>query len=278
MNAPPDRQRQSTGALVTADPWSNLRSHTPANVAIGRVGQSLPTREVLRFGLAHAQARDAVHFALDVEVLASALREAGWNPLAVRSAAGSREVYLRRPDLGRRLDPDSADMLERAAGELPSGSDLCFVLGDGLSAVAVQGHAVPLLQQLRLRLQAAGVAGADRLQDARVVVATQARVALGDDIAARLRARMVVVLIGERPGLSSPDSLGIYLTWAPQIGRTDAERNCISNVRMEGLSYPAAAAKLAWLIEQAFERRLTGVALKDESDRAALNFEPGGIR
>jgi ethanolamine ammonia-lyase small subunit len=192
--------------------------------------------------------------------------------MTARSAADSREVYLRRPDLGRRLATESAAALDRAGAAHPAAPDLCIVIGDGLSAVAVQSHAVPLL--LQLRLQGLGGPGSARVQEAPVVIATQARVALADDIAERLRARLVVMLIGERPGLSAPDSLGVYTTWAPHVGRTDAERNCISNVRAEGLSYPAAAFRLAWLVEQAFERQLTGVELKDESDRVALNAAP----
>lgn len=270
----PDKDPDAPRGLVTADPWSSLRALTPANIAIGRVGHSLPTREVMRFGLAHAQARDAVHFSLDVDSLAQSLQQSGWRAMTARSAADSRAVYLRRPDLGRTLATESAAALDRAGAALPAGPDLCFVIGDGLSAVAVQSHAVPLLLQLRLRLQGLGGPGLARVQDAPVVIATQARVALADDIAQRLRARLVVMLIGERPGLSSPDSLGIYTTWAPHVGRTDAERNCISNVRAEGLSYPAAALKLAWLIEQAFERQLTGVELKDESERVALGPGP----
>ena len=263
------RERSATG-LVVCDPWSALRAHTPANIAIGRVGHSLPTREVLRFGLAHAQARDAVHVALDGARLAADLAAAGWASVAMQSAADSRPTNLRRPDLGRRLSEESARRNDALANPGASPPDLCLVIADGLSSVAAQTHAVPLLGALRERWR--GTAGGDRSGScARVVIATQARVALGDEIAERLRARMVVVLIGERPGLSSPDSLGVYATWAPRVGRSDAERNCISNVRGEGLSYPAAAFKLAWLIDQAFRRQLTGVALKDESDRVAIN-------
>ena len=253
--------------LVTRDPWSALRAHTPANIAIGRVGHSLPTREVLRFGLAHAQARDAVHVALDVGRLGRDLAASGWPGVSVQSAAPGRTTYLCRPDLGRRLceaDARQLDALARLSRQAP---DLCLVIGDGLSAVAVQTHAVPLLDALRARWQAAARA----VPSTSVVIATQARVALGDDIAQRLRANMVVMLIGERPGLSSPDSLGVYLTWGPRVGRSDAERNCISNVRTEGLSYPVAAARLAWLIDAALRRGLTGVALKDESESPVLD-------
>ncbi len=258
--------------LVLPDPWSALRAHTPANIAIGRTGHSLPTREVLRFGLAHAQARDAVHVPLDSARLAADLHAAGWPSITVHSAAAdrgadARQTYLCRPDLGRCLSESAALQLDALAAANSAAPDLCVVIGDGLSPVAVQTHARPLLDALRSRWRSAG----RNWSASPVVIATQARVALGDEIAERLRARMVLVLIGERPGLSSPDSLGIYATWAPRVGCSDALRNCISNVRAEGLSYPVAAFKLAWLIDEAFRRELTGVALKDESDLVAIN-------
>ena len=262
---------QHADSLVTRDPWSALRAHTPANIAIGRVGHSLPTREVLRFGLAHAQARDAVHVALDVDRLARDLAASGWPSETVQSAAPTRPTYLCRPDLGRSLCEAGARQLDALAQASRQAPDLCLVIGDGLSAVAVQNHAVPLLDALRARWREA----ARPVPSTSVVIATQARVALGDDIAERLRAKLVVMLIGERPGLSSPDSLGVYLTWAPHVGRSDAERNCISNVRSEGLSYRIAAYRLAWLIDAASRRGLTGVALKDESETTVLNAAGG---
>ena len=198
------RERSASG-LVVCDHWSALRAHTPANIAIGRVGHSLPTREVLRFGLAHAQARDAVHVALDGARLAADLAAAGWASVAMQSAADSRPTYLRRPDLGRRLSEESARRNDALANPGASPPDLCLVIADGLSSVAAQTHAVPLLGALRERWR--GTAGGDRSGScARVVIATQARVALGDEIAERLRARMVVVLIGERPGFGPTDS------------------------------------------------------------------------
>lgn len=241
---------------ITPDPWSELRVHTPARVALGRTGVSLPTHELLRFGCAHAMARDAVHVPLDAPALCEQLLAHGWPSLHVRSAAPDRATYLLRPDLGRRLDEASATRLREQAAQ---GCDIQLVVGDGLSSLAVSRHAAPLIEQIRAQAPAAWRFGP-------VVVAEQARVALGDPIGELLHARLVVVLIGERPGLSSPDSLGLYLTWAPRSGRTDAERNCISNVRPEGLGYAQAARKLLWLCGEALRLQLTGVQLKDRSD------------
>jgi ethanolamine ammonia-lyase small subunit len=240
---------------VVANPWDALRRLTPARIALGRAGASLPTEEVLQFGLAHARARDAVHQALDVDALERELHAAGFESVRVRSAAADRRTFLLRPDLGRRLARESADALRARKGAT---ADLAVVIGDGLSSAAVQRHAVPLLRAFR---EAAGT----RWSLAPVVIAEQARVALGDEIGELLGARLVAILIGERPGLSSPDSLGVYLTYEPRVGRNDGERNCISNIRPEGLPYAQAATKMAWLVEAALRARLTGVALKDES-------------
>lgn len=253
----------SAGKPVTANPWAHLRSHTPARIALGRAGPSLPTREVLAFGVAHARARDAVHLALDVDALEAQLRTQGHTTVRVHSAAPDRATYLARPDLGRRLEGTSADRLA-SAGESP---DIAVAIEDGLSAVAVQRHAVPLLGALR-------AIAPQRWAAVPVVIALQGRVALGDEIGERLGAGLVVVMIGERPGLSSPDSLGIYVTHAPRTGRTDAERNCISNIRPEGLAYPDAAARLDWLVAEALHRGLTGVALKDESGARGQAYFP----
>ncbi|MGY2050390.1 ethanolamine ammonia-lyase subunit EutC [Methylobacterium sp. JK268] len=238
--------------------WARLRALTPARIGLGRAGSGLPTREVLSFALAHAQARDAVHAALDVAALRAGVAGLGCPVVAVASAAPDRATYLRRPDLGRRLDGPSEARLAAAAG---SPVDLALVVADGLSARAVHAGAVPLLAALAPALAASGWSLGP------VVVAEQARVALGDAVGAALRARAVAVLIGERPGLSSPDSLGVYLTFDPRPGRTDAERNCLSNIRGAGLRPEVAAFKLHWLLGEAFRRGLTGVALKDESDR-----------
>ncbi|MBR0841501.1 ethanolamine ammonia-lyase subunit EutC [Bradyrhizobium liaoningense] len=242
-------------------PTLDLRAFTPARVALGRSGASVPTRALLDFMLDHARARDAVHAAFDAPRLVADLGALGLVVTEASSRAVDRRDYLRRPDLGRQLDAGSVELLARNAS-VPC--QLAVVIGDGLSAAAVHAHAVALLTRL-LPLLAAD----DAIAVGRVVVASGARVALGDEIGAILGARMVVTLIGERPGLSAPDSLGAYLTFAPQPGRTDAERNCVSNIHHAGLSYEEAAAKIAWLVREGLARQVTGVALKDESaDRA----------
>lgn len=260
MTSSPARVPTDVHAL-SPDVWSQWRAATPARIALGRAGNGLPTAEVLRFGWAHAMARDAIHVPLDVEALGRDLAAGDRQVLQARSAAPDRMTYLRRPDLGRRLAPESAAQLQAQLGG--QACDLCFVVADGLSSLAVARHAAPLLEAL-LPLLAPG------LRIAPVVVATQARVALADEVGEICGARVAVILIGERPGLSSPDSLGIYLTHAPRRGRSDAERNCISNVRPEGLAYGPAAHKLAWLLRESLRRGLSGVALKDESDQAPL--------
>jgi len=241
------------------DPWSALRRHTPARISLGRAGTSLPTSEVLRFAAAHAAARDAVHLPLDVDALLADLRSHGFEATTATSRAASRTEYLTRPDLGRQLAPASGEALREGDG-------LCIVVADGLSAIAAQRHAVPLMAALR----GAGVAP-DRL-----VVATQARVALGDAIGERVGASMVLVLIGERPGLSSPDSLGAYLTWSPKVGRADSERNCVSNIRPEGLAIADAAARIAWLVRESQRRRVTGIGLKDDSEVPRVGDDGAG--
>ena len=254
--------------LVHLNPWQELKEFTAARIALGRTGVSLPTHALLQFGLAHAQARDAVHQPLQSAPLISGLEAIGQNALELHSAARHRDEYLRRPDLGRCLSTESRAQLQ---GHDKAPVDLAIVIADGLSSTAIAHHALPLLEQWLPQLAQRGITLAP------IVIAHQARVALGDEVGELLKARMVVVLIGERPGLSSPDSLGLYLTWQPAVGRLDAERNCISNVRPEGLDYPQAIHKLQWLLEQAFLRRLTGVALKDESDELLLTQEPAPI-
>jgi ethanolamine ammonia-lyase small subunit len=245
---------------VTKDAWEEFRRLTPARVALGRAGNALPTSEVLALALAHARARDAVHIPLDVAAIEQACRALGFAAIRVRSAARDRATYLHRPDLGRKLNRDNAARLSGCGGSF----DLSFVIGDGLSSPAVQANAPQLLEALKPYLDRSTFSVAP------VVIAEQARMALGDEIGASLKARMSVVLIGERPGLSACDSLGIYLTYAPQIGRADAERNCISNIRPAGLDYRTAAKRVFWLIKEAFRLEKSGVALKDSSDLPLL--------
>lgn len=246
--------------IVTEDPWLHLKKHTQARIALGRVGSSLPTIEVLNFGLAHAMARDAVHLALDVDVLESAIQSLSLASVRVHSKASDRASYLLRPDLGRSLDEDSLHILNHMDKTSTSSQiDLLIVVADGLSSLAVSRHAQPLLEALQKMIPTEWKLGP-------IVIATQARVALGDEIGSALGARMVAMLIGERPGLSSSDSLGIYLTYSPGSACSDADRNCISNVRPEGLDYVSAAKKLIWLAKEALRLKLSGVALKDESD------------
>jgi ethanolamine ammonia-lyase small subunit len=231
-----------------------LRHLTPARVGIGRAGVSLPTQALLEFTLDHARARDAVHAGFDVAAIAAGLGALGLQTLQVSSRAQNRKDYLRRPDLGRKLDPPSQELLARGgAGQC----DLTIAVGDGLSPSAVNAHAVELVRALIPALGA--------IKPGPIVVASGARVALGDQIGELLGARMVVMLIGERPGLSAPDSLGAYLTFAPHAGLTDAMRNCVSNIHASGLSYDEATFKIAWLVREGLARQVTGVALKDES-------------
>jgi ethanolamine ammonia-lyase small subunit len=244
-------------ALAEMSPTAReaLRSYTPARVGLERTGVSLATRPLLEFQLAHAGARDAVHAAIDVRMLCDELRRCGLPALALESEASDRATYLRRPDLGRALKEDSASLL--AAGEY----DVVFVIADGLSALAVERHALHLLRAL-LPL----IAG---WRLAPVCVVEQGRVAIGDAIGEALHAHLAVVMIGERPGLSSPDSLGVYITWEPRRGRKDAERNCISNIREEGLGYAAAASRLHYYMQEASRRHLTGLGLKDPPENLA---------
>jgi len=250
---------------VTADFWAALGTRTPARIALGRSGSGLPTERVLEFSLAHARARDAVHAPFDAKGVTAAVRSLGFDTIGVTSAVPDRETYLRRPDLGRVLSDDSRTAL-RARGIGPV--DLAIVVADGLSSAAVHTQAPPFLAALHPWIEA------ERWTVGPVAVARQARVAFGDEIGELMRARAVLVLIGERPGLSSPDSLGLYLTYAPRVGRNDSERNCVSNIRTEGLSHELAAFKLAWLLREALRRGLTGVRLKDNSDISLVAGKP----
>ena len=276
--APDSAPLPAAGAVLpaTADAgatglWTRLRRHTPARIGLPRSGVSQSTAAQLEFQLAHAQARDAVHQALDLGALASALQPLGLPSVALHSAAPDRATYLQRPDLGRRLDDASRERLQAQATD-PAASprfDLALVLADGLSAQAVQAHAPALLAELLPRLRD----DAQPWRIAPLALVEQGRVALGDEVGGLLDAALVAVLIGERPGLSAPDSLGVYLTWAPRVGCVDAQRNCISNVRPQGLSYALAARRLAWLLREARARGVSGVALKDESGTQQLQLQ-----
>ena len=241
------------------DRLTQLKAATPARIFLPSAGAAVATSANLAFQLAHAEARDAVEDRLDTEALAEQMRAAGVPVLNVESAAPNRRVFLMRPDLGRRLTEASRARLQAFAG----GYDLVFVIADGLSARAIAAHAAPLLEATITPLQAEG------WKIGPLVIVSQGRVAIGDEIGEVLGAKLVAVLIGERPGLSSPDSLGVYLTFAPRVGRTDAERNCLSNIRREGMSYAEAAARLAYLASEARRRNISGVALKDEFDSDA---------
>jgi ethanolamine ammonia-lyase small subunit len=235
------------------DPWAKMRLTTRARIGLGRTGDAMATSDVLDFQLAHAKARDAVHTKLDVAALKAQI--AG-EVLTVHSQAEGREIYLRRPDLGRRLSAESAASLT------PGDYDAVFVIADGLSATAVAANAVPMLNAALARLT--------DLKIAPVVIATQARVAIGDDIGEILGAKLCAILIGERPGLSVAESLGIYLTYNPKRGTRDSARNCISNIHTKGgLSYDTAANTLTWLMRESLRRKLTGVDLKEDAALAA---------
>lgn len=239
------------------DPWARLRGLTPARIGLERAGASLATGPLLALRLAHARARDAVDAELDVPRLRDDL---GGTVLSVASAAPDRRSYLLRPDLGRQLTSDAAATL----GHHAEAWDLAIAVVDGLSAGAVQAHAAPLLGVLGPSLQAEGW----RLAPA--VVVCQGRVAIGDAVATCLHAGAVLVLIGERPGLSAPDSMGAYLTWRPGAATTDADRNCLSNIRPAGLPPADAARKIAWMLGRMRARGFSGVRLKDDADDPLL--------
>ena len=244
---------------IIPNPWDALKQFTDARIALGRAGSGLPTDEYLQFKLSHAQAKDAVWQAFDKEKIVQQLHNIGLEALTVDSLAGSKAEYLTRPDWGRQLSAHSIEKLKNK----PFPSAVLFVVADGLSSKAVHAHAVPFIEHFLPYLNKSG-------QSFSCVVAEHARVALGDEIGQLLQAKIVILLIGERPGLSSPDSLGIYLTYQPRPGRLDSERNCISNVRPQGLNYEQAAFKLAWLVEQALAISCTGIGLKDQSDSYLL--------
>jgi ethanolamine ammonia-lyase small subunit len=250
--------------MTAEDPWSNLKKFTDARIGLGRTGSAMPTREVLGFSLAHAMARDAVLTPLDWAEIEVTAKRLGLETQSISSAVSDRSEYLRRPDLGRQLSAASRQSL---AGQPRKQPDLLIVIGDGLSSKAVAANFEPMLTALLPMIRNKS------WKLGPLLLAQQARVALGDEAGELMSAHAVLMLIGERPGLSSPDSLGAYITYKPRVGLKDADRNCISNIRVRGLGYDDAAFKMTWLIDQAFKRKMTGVGLKDESN-AQIESKP----
>jgi ethanolamine ammonia-lyase small subunit len=251
---------------IVADPWIALRQERGARIALGRAGSSLPSGELLRFAAAHAEARDAVHSELDATRLEAALRPLGCPIVQLHSAASDRLTYLQRPDLGRRLDEASRNALTKVAD---AECDVAIIIADGLSALAVERHAPPLLELLTPQLRQAG------LRLGPIAIVRQARVAIEDEIGQLLRAAAAVILIGERPGLSCADSLGAYLVFGPTVGNTDSLRNCVSNIRPDGLAIPLAVETIRYLLTEALRRRISGVGLKDERGGHLAASDPG---
>ncbi|MDC6365412.1 MULTISPECIES: ethanolamine ammonia-lyase subunit EutC [Flavobacteriaceae] len=241
------KKEKSTPAKI--DPWQDLKEFTNARIALGSVGNAIPLEEVLQFRFAHAHAKDAIGSELDSVTLKTEIQSWGYPVWEVKSQVKNRNEYLRRPDLGRRLDAQSKSVLLEDKAPL----DLIIVLADGLSAQAVNQNALPLLRALLTNLDGYSIG---------FVIARMARVALGDDIGSHLNARFVTLFIGERPGLSSPESMGIYTTYAPKLGLTDERRNCISNIHENGLDHQQAATLVRYLIQQSFAKQISGVEVK----------------
>lgn len=264
--------------LIHQDPWHKLRQFTQARIGLGRVGTSIPTDELLRFQLSHAQAIDAVHVPLDDDQLIADLsNKASLKPYLpaffLHSQASDRLTYLQRPDLGRKLQAESVEELKAHSDKTPKPYDLAIVIADGLSSYAINHHAAPFLDELFTLLEE----DTHQWNIAPLCVVHQGRVAVGDDVGESINAKEVLVLVGERPGLSSPDSLGLYLTWHPHRGTEDSLRNCISNVRPEGLNYKSAAHKCFYLIAESRQLKLTGVGLKDRSDDTILEHKSSQV-
>ncbi len=278
MTKAPKQAMTQPQELVNESPWQALKQFTAARIALGRSGNSVPTKQLLDFQLDHARAIDAVHKALDVPSLVAQLQQSkviqqlvSEAPLQLNTKASDRMVYLQRPDFGRQLSDSGWQHLEALRATSNTAYDLSIVIADGLSSTAIQRHAVPMLEQLLGELQ----------QDpkhswslAPISVVTQGRVAVADDVGECLKAKITMILVGERPGLSSPDSMGIYLTWNPKRGAKDSSRNCISNIRPEGLNYPQASHKAFFLLSEALSLKLSGIGLKDrtvtEDDKPTL--------
>jgi ethanolamine ammonia-lyase small subunit len=267
--------RQSLSEDLSLDPLkddalaeADLRTLTPARVSLARTGNSITTRDTLAFARDHAQARDAVHAHLSLPTLLAELHARGLDTVAVKSAAPDRATYLRRPDLGRTLNDASKSAL-RMGGREATKPRLTIIVADGLSALATDRNAIAVVDSLLPLVQAGWSV-------TQIVIAEQARVAIGDEIGVALGAQLTVMLIGERPGLSAADSLGAYISWEPRSGRTNAERNCISNIRSEGLSPHDAARRIAYFASEALRLQSTGTTLKDPSDQP-LAIEPPSL-
>ncbi|MEM5496261.1 ethanolamine ammonia-lyase subunit EutC [Paraglaciecola mesophila] len=270
-----DNHGSLSNSKVVKNPWRTLRSYTNARIGLGRAGISLPTSEMLGFQLSHAKARDAVKLRLNTQELQHKLTEFSsllpCPPMVLHSQAFDRTTFLQRPDLGRKLNDvsrnDLLNFMTQQGGESEPQYDLAIVVADGLSSLAVQHNAAPFLKQLMTRLHSAS----ESWSLAPMTIIEQGRVAIGDEVGERLNAKAVLLLIGERPGLSSPDSLGLYFTWQPKVGLNDAQRNCISNIRPAGLGFDDAAQKAMYLLTQARRLKLSGVNLKDRSDSDVLS-------
>ncbi|WED22623.1 ethanolamine ammonia-lyase subunit EutC [Vibrio sp. JC009] len=263
------QQTSKDKGLVTSNPWQSLKQFTSARIALGRAGNSIPTNELLAFHLDHARAIDAVHKALDVEALHQQLSASqplhfatAKLPGVVSSKARDRITYLQRPDLGRQLSESSWQQLAKVGAESNTDYDLAIVVADGLSSTAIQNHAVPVIERLVTRLTRDE---GHKWSIAPVTIVTQGRVAVGDDIGECLKAKITMILIGERPGLTSPDSMGIYMTWNPKRGAKESSRNCISNIRPEGLGYDEACHKACYLLSESIRLKISGIDLKDRS-------------
>lgn len=250
--------------IIKKDVWSSFKEHTDARIALGRTGNSIPTYELLKFGMSHALAKDAIYKELEIKNIQQILLENHFKSFIVNSKALNKKEYLMNPNLGRQLSENSLEFLKEK--NIDKGN-ITIIFGDGLSAAAINMNACPLLFELNQALKNTTF----KLNP--IIIAQQARVALSDEIGEALQSQASIIFIGERPGLSSPDSLGIYLTWNPKKGKKESERNCISNVRLQGLSYKEAAFKTAWLLIEAQKINSSGVILKDES----IFFEDSGI-
>jgi len=251
-----DKANQIKTTTISTDPWVGLKQFTSARIALGKVGTAIPLQEILAFKMAHAHARDAVHSELDLNTLSTGISNLQLSFYILQSKATTRQTYLKRPDLGRQLATESIDLLSVNNKET---FDISITMADGLSATAINNHAIDLLKSLLLLLKK------DDFTIAPICLAKQARVAIADEIGSLQKAKLSLILIGERPGLGAADSMGAYLTYAPKPGLTDNNRNCISNIRPEGFAIEMAANKIYYFVKASFQLQLSGVTLKDES-------------